>query len=173
MHWCIRGDDATAIPRDDWVNPVIVDVGVENLSPSPWAGKTDRVVIPGAFRERGNHHDVLACAFDPAVKRDHTVQIVYMKWVYIVLAQRSMIPAQTDEILRKAKMIHHCGIGSRVQAISPKKIRRLGIPAPLLVFQKLLPHEELGMPGAVSRIPMAKRVRLRAYQGRRSDESER
>src|SRR6516225_5734618 len=41
-------------------------------------------------------------------------------------------------------MIHHCRVGSRIQAIPPEKIRGLGIPAPLLVFQKLLPHEELG-----------------------------
>src|SRR5690348_15478307 len=40
-------------------------------------------------------------------------------------------------------MVNHRGIGAGIQTIPPKKIGRFGIAAPLLVFQKLLPHKEL------------------------------
>src|SRR5713101_4803542 len=42
-------------------------------------------------------------------------------------------------------MIHHCGITACTKSIPANQVaRRLGIRAPLPVFQELLTHEELG-----------------------------
>ena len=84
MQWRIRCDNASSIARDDGVDPVVVDIAVEDLGPRSRTGKADRVVIPGPLRESGNYHDILTCTFEPAMKRDHTVQIVNMKWVHVV-----------------------------------------------------------------------------------------
>ena len=76
-----------------------------------------------------------------------------MERIDVVAAQSRMIPAQADQILREAQMIHHGRIGSSVQSGPPEKIGRRRIPAPLLVFQELLTHEELRNSGSGEQNP--------------------
>jgi len=74
---------------------------------------------------------------------DDAVQVVNVKWIYVIAAEGWIVPAQSDQILRKTQMIHHRLVASRHQSRPPEKIRRIRIPTPLFVFEKLLSHEEL------------------------------
>src|SRR5271156_269423 len=107
MQRLIRGDDASSISCDDGVDPVVIDITVEDLGPLSRTGKADRIAIPSALRESGNYYDILTCTFEPAMKRDHAIQIVNMIRIHVVTPQRRLIPTSTYEILAEAKMIHH------------------------------------------------------------------
>src|SRR5215813_5096564 len=51
VHSRAIGFNCASIPGDYGVYPVVVDIAVKNLEPAAAAGKSDRVVVPGVFRQ--------------------------------------------------------------------------------------------------------------------------
>ena len=83
------------------VYKIVVHVAVEDLSPLATEWKSGGVVVPGVFRKGRNDDNVLARSFQPAMKCDHPILIVNVKWVHVVAPQRGIIPAKPDQFLRK------------------------------------------------------------------------
>src|SRR5262245_54054432 len=73
------GDDRAAVAGRKRIDPVVVDVAVEDLEPLAGTGKPKVVRPPRGLTQCGDDDDVRGAAVDPAVKRDHTVLIVHVK----------------------------------------------------------------------------------------------
>jgi len=57
-----RCTDASTVAVYDWIHKVIVDITVKHLAPRTGEWKTDSVVVPGIFGERGHDNYVLPAA---------------------------------------------------------------------------------------------------------------
>ena len=116
---------------------------------APGHGKSHVVVVPGGFGKRGDDHYILTGAFEPAMKSNHPIRIVDVERIYVVAAQSSVIPAQADQILSEAQMIRpsRCRFPRLIRP-SREDYGTPWIPTPLLVFEKLLTHEDLGNAGS-------------------------
>src|SRR5215472_14310241 len=58
----------TTVSGDDRINPVVVDIAVEDLPPAPRSGKPDGIAVPGLLPQRPDDDDVAAFPFDPAME---------------------------------------------------------------------------------------------------------
>ncbi len=81
-----RGDNSAAIARHQGVHEVVVDIAIEDFYPSSGEWESDRIVKPVRFSERRYDDYVLSRAFQPAMKGNHAVLIVYVEGVHIVSA---------------------------------------------------------------------------------------
>ena len=139
------GIDCSSIPGDDRIHLVVIDIAVKDLEPSAATREADVVVPPGVVVETGYDDDVPALTFDPALIGDDTVGVVDVEGTHRIAAQRGLAPTQADEVLGEAQVIDHRLVGA-VDAIPPDQQLLREVPAPLLVFEELLAHEELRNP---------------------------
>src|ERR1022692_713207 len=68
MHGRSGCGGASVVARNNGINPVVVDIAIEDLRPLAGTGETDGVVVPRGFGKRGDDNNVLASAFQPAMK---------------------------------------------------------------------------------------------------------
>ena len=68
--------DLASVSGDVWVNPVIVNVTVENLEPFPRARKSELIWPPGLLAEANHNYDVIANSVEPAMKGKDPIIIV-------------------------------------------------------------------------------------------------
>src|SRR3984957_12139650 len=149
MHRAAIRLNSGSIPGNLRIDPVVVNVAIEDFAPEARRGKAQPVVPPGALRQ-GSHHDhVLPRPVEPAMKGENTVFVGRVKCAQIVAAQRGSGIAQANEVLREAEMIGHRPFGSMFHWLSSRNS---------------WPMNSWGIPGAVSRTAAAKRLRLRPYQ---------
>jgi hypothetical protein len=94
MHRAIFREDMAAISRHNRVDPIVIDVAVETLAPGASPGKADPVAILIHLAQAGDHNDVLADAFDPAMEGNDAVAIVDMEDVDLPPAKRRQLSAQ-------------------------------------------------------------------------------
>jgi len=70
------GLDGAAIPGNDGVHPIVVNIAIEDFLPLAAAGKADLIVEPVAFVEAGDNDDIGSRTFHPVLKREHAVVVV-------------------------------------------------------------------------------------------------
>src|SRR5208283_1641990 len=73
MHGGSGCRDASVVTCNHGINPVVVNIAVEDLRPLARPGETHGVVVPGGFGKRGDNNHVLASAFQPAMKGYHAI----------------------------------------------------------------------------------------------------
>src|SRR5579864_8903207 len=119
MHWRTGRVNPAAVARYDRIYPIVIDITVEYFPPIAAERESDAIVVPGVFRKRRDHDNVVPRSLQPTVKCDHSVLVVNMKWIDIIASQRGVIPAKPDQVLRKAQMIHTSDVRSCIQS-SPR-----------------------------------------------------
>ena len=90
------GPDSSSIARDHGINPVVINVAVEDFNPPPSEREPDRVVVPGRLGESSNDDNIIPCALQPSVECNDAILVVDVKCVDIVTAQSRLVPSQTD-----------------------------------------------------------------------------
>jgi hypothetical protein len=88
----LRKDTATVADHSG-INPVLIDVAIENLAPETATWEPD--AIPKAIEgpEMDDHNHVVAFTFHPPMKRQHAVLIVYVNNAKALAAQALKTPA--------------------------------------------------------------------------------
>jgi hypothetical protein len=160
------GLNAAPVPGDPRIDQFVIHVAVEHLCPPAGGRKAQFVVVPGTFGDRGNHDHIQTRILEPPMKAENTIRIRRVECVHIVASQRRLILPKPDQILGKAEMIRHGTIGTAVQTIPPQQVRAARVRVPGLSSRNSWPMKSWGIPGAVSKIEVANRLRLRAYQER-------
>src|SRR5271170_6424516 len=143
MHWTTVRPDSSSISCHPWVHPVIVNVAVKHFQPLSGTWEPDVVGPIGAFVQTSHYDNVAADALDPALKRDDTILIVYMKGVEALAAESRLAVPYRNQIAGEPQMVHHGRICA-VHPVPPDVVARAGIITPWLILQKLLPHEDHG-----------------------------
>jgi hypothetical protein len=84
-----RGEDGSAVARNDRVGEIVIDIAVEDFRPPAREREAKDVVVAGGFRERGDDDDddVLSGALQPAVIRDYSVLVVNVERVGVFSPQ--------------------------------------------------------------------------------------
>src|SRR5262245_1236313 len=113
--WTVRVD-AAAVASNVRVHPAVVDVAVEDFAPAAGAREPDAVPVLHLLAEVDDDDDVGAPSGDPALKREHALDIVRVDEPVAFAAQRRMTPAQVDQLACEAEEIAHRRIG-RIETI--------------------------------------------------------
>ena len=79
-------DHARTVAGDDGIDPVVVDVAVEHLTPAAGDRESEAIAVVGRLIEAGDHDGILTSPLDPAVKRDDAGGIVAVKDVDLALS---------------------------------------------------------------------------------------
>lgn len=111
--------DASFIARYDGVDPIVIDVTVEDFKPCPGHWESYGVVIPDGLGEGCNYDYVLPALLQPSVEGYYAVLVVHMKWIDVLSAQSGIFPAQLDKVLSEAEMVHHSRITPRIKTSPP------------------------------------------------------
>ena len=78
MHgWTVRVY-AAAVPGNDRIDPIVVDVAVKYFQPVSPAREPDTVVVPRAFVQAAHGHDILSETFYPTVKCEDAVFVMHV-----------------------------------------------------------------------------------------------
>lgn len=80
------GIDCSSIPGDDRIDPVVIHIAIKDLEPAAATRKADVAAPPGVVVETGDHDDIPALTFDPAVIGDDTVRVVDMESTHRIAA---------------------------------------------------------------------------------------
>ena len=99
--------DPSAVADGVGVDPVLVDIAVENLAPITAAGKADSIIEAIEIPEVRDHDHVVAFSLHPAVKCEHAVLIVDMHHAEALATQARIAPAKFDQFPRETHMIKH------------------------------------------------------------------
>lgn len=82
-----RCQNPSSIARYHWINPVVIDVAVEDFNPRSRRRESNRVVVPSCLGKSCNYNYVFPCALQPSVKCNDAVLVVDVKCVDIVTSQ--------------------------------------------------------------------------------------
>ena len=125
------------------VDPVLVDIAVENLAPITAAGKADLIVEAIGVPEMHDHDHVVALSLHPAVKREHAILIVNMHNAETLTAQARIAPAKFNELPRETHMIQHLLVACVESGpVQQQVLVKLEVIRPLFILEKLLAHEQ-------------------------------
>ena len=78
------------------IDPVVVNIAIENLGPTAAAWKTDLIVVPVLFVQTRYNHDIISGVFHPALKRQDTILIVEVESVAAFSTQTGLVLAKAD-----------------------------------------------------------------------------
>ena len=105
---CRVGEDAAAVAGDVRVDPVLVDVAVEDLPPVAAAREADAVVEAVERSKVHDHHHVVAFALDPAVEREHAVLIVDVHHAEtLARASAGCRQRSAEQLAREPQVVEH------------------------------------------------------------------
>ena len=76
MHRAAARIDRPIIANEQRVDPVVVDIAVEQFGPAATPRKSKLIAKEGRVVETGHHDYVVALPIDPPMKCQHTVDIV-------------------------------------------------------------------------------------------------
>lgn len=79
MHGWTAGVHRAAIPGDEGIDPVVVDVAVEHLQPAPRPRAANIVVVPGPFVQSAHDDNIVSDTFHPTLEGENAVVIVDVK----------------------------------------------------------------------------------------------
>ncbi len=74
----------SSIARYHGIDPVVIDVAVENLNPRSRIRESNRVVVPSCLGKRCNYNYVFPRALKPSMKSNDAVLVVHMECVHIL-----------------------------------------------------------------------------------------
>ena len=107
MHGTAGSIDLAAVADDGWVNPVVVNVAIEEFPPCSAAREAERIVVEGLIVKADDDHHVEAITLEPAMECEDSVVIVHVRHADRTSAESRLIPAQTNQVLREAQEIDH------------------------------------------------------------------
>ena len=81
-----RCRDTSSVASHHRVNPVVIDIAVENFPPRSRKRESDAVVVPSILGERGDYNDVLPSTLQPSVKRNDAVLFVDVERIEVLPA---------------------------------------------------------------------------------------
>ena len=149
--------------------PGLINIAVKDLAPGAAAGNADPVIETVKSGEMHDHQHVLSFAFDPAMKGQDTILIVDVDHAETLSAQTRVAPTQREQLAREAKVIEHLLVAGVEPAQSSSRSWRLTKSSDHCLSSKnSCPMKSIGMPGAVSPMPVATRARLRPNHERGS-----
>jgi hypothetical protein len=79
--------DTASVAGHNRVHPTIIDVTVKYFTPRTGKWEADAVFVPGIFRERRNHNNVLPGTLQPAMKCNYAILVVDVEGIDVVPAQ--------------------------------------------------------------------------------------
>src|SRR5262245_56349852 len=79
MHRLRVGNDTPAVTDHGGIDPVFIDIAVEDLTPVSAAWESNTIPDAVEVGQVQHHDDVMAFAFYPAMKRQHAVLIVHVR----------------------------------------------------------------------------------------------
>ena len=92
-----------------------------------------------------DHHDILAFAVGPPMKRKHAIFIVHMHDAKALTTQASMTPSQPEEFPDKPQVVQaRLVAGFHTRPVEQEVPVQLEIVRPLLLLEEFLPHEKHG-----------------------------
>ena len=98
MRWRARSIDSATISCYCGVYPVIVDVAVEDLQPTPAIGESNLVVVPVLVAKSRSYHDVRSNTFHPSLEGYNTVLIMEVEHIAAFSTQRWLVSPKIDQI---------------------------------------------------------------------------
>ena len=130
----------TAVSSHDGIHPVVIHVAVEGFIPDAGCGEADDIAGECGFIQAGDNDNVIADAFDPPLKCNHSIDIVVPESIHSFTVQTRQTSPQRNEIACEAEVIPH-GIILRGEAVEEDVQAFIGIVTPGFVFEKFLPHK--------------------------------
>src|SRR5271165_2465793 len=147
MHRAAVGVDTAPVAGDDRIDPVVVDITVEDLEPAARPGEAQRVAPVGRLIQGRDHDYIAADPLHPALEGDHAVRIMDVKDVDSLPAERWLMSAQGDEFTREPEVVDHRLVGTLINAVPVDQEVGVAV-APLFVLEELLPLKEHGDAGS-------------------------
>lgn len=74
---CFNG---TAIAGDQRIDPVVINIAIEDLGPLAWKRKTQRIIPPCGLGKCGNHDHIRTDIVDPPMVGQHAIVIGDIVW---------------------------------------------------------------------------------------------
>src|SRR5204862_1639841 len=107
-------ENPIAIASNDGIDPVVIDVAVENLEPAASKRKPELITVISRLAEACDHEDVTAFSFDPAMESDHARRTMTVKDVDASAPERSKSAPERDQFARITQMIAHCPVAAEI-----------------------------------------------------------
>src|SRR6516164_4769660 len=132
--------DRTANSDRRRIGEAVVIIAVEQLAAAPTKRQADAIAGLGMLVETGDEHHIAAGAAvgNPAMHDDDAIEIMDPADPHAFRAQRRLVPAQRNKVLREAQIIGHDRVS--LEAVPPDWVARviLFIVVPELVFEDFL-----------------------------------
>src|SRR5688500_9723368 len=96
------GEYPTAVACGLWVHPMFIHVAVKDLAPLTTTREADAVAEAVERRQMHHHDDVMPFTLHPALKGEHSVLILGVYHAEPLPAQGGILPAQPQQLARKA-----------------------------------------------------------------------
>ena len=102
MKWIIIGLNTTIVSDGERIDPIVINVRIEQFRPVATLWKTELIVKERIVAETGNDHNILTLPVNPTMERDYAVGVARIERIDVLATQGGLVPAEADQVLRES-----------------------------------------------------------------------